>query len=103
MEIDRFQEQIAEICREFDVSTLGVFGSFARGDFGPKSDVDLLVKFRKPVGLVKLIRIEDRFESVFGRPVDLGTEKSLHPVIKPSVLEGLKLIYDERRLMLVDR
>ena len=95
MEIDRFRDQIAEICREFDVSSLALFGSFARGDFGPKSDVDLLVKFKRPVGLVEFIRLEDRFASVFGRPVDLGTEKGLHPLIRRGVLQDLKIIYEE--------
>lgn len=94
MDIERFKDQIAVACREFDVSTLAVFGSVARGDDGPKSDVDLLVRFKKPIGLTRLIKLEDRFAQIFGRRVDLGTENSLHPLIKTNVLKESKLIYE---------
>jgi len=94
MEIERFKDQIAVACREFDVSSLAVFGSVARGDDSPKSDVDLLVRFKKPVGLTRLIKLEDRFAQILGRRVDLGTENSLHPLIKNTVMKESKLIYE---------
>jgi predicted nucleotidyltransferase len=94
MDIHRYKEQIVEVCREFDVSTLSVFGSVARGEDGPKSDVDLLVRFKKPVGLTRLIRLEDRFAQIFGRRVDLGTENSLHPLLKCSVQKDSTIIYE---------
>ncbi|MEJ7847469.1 MAG: nucleotidyltransferase domain-containing protein [Pyrinomonadaceae bacterium] len=61
--------------------------SVARGEDGEGSDFDLLVRFKKPVVLIELIRIEDRFEAAFGRQVDLGTEGSLHPLIRDNVME----------------
>ncbi len=94
MNIGRYKDQIVEVCREFDVLTLSVFGSVARGEDGPKSDVDLLVKFKRPVGLTRLIRLEDRFAQIFGRRVDLGTENSLHPLLRNSVLRDSKVIYE---------
>lgn len=94
MDIQRYKDQIVEVCREFDVSKLSVFGSVARDEDGPKSDVDLLVTFKQPVGLTRLIRLEDRFTQIFGRRVDLGTENSLHPFIKNAVLKDSKIIYE---------
>lgn len=94
MDLDRFKKQINAICAEFDVARLAVFGSVARGTDGGDSDIDLLVKFRRPVGLVELLRLEDKFEGVFGRKVDLGTESSLHPLIEKSVRRDLRVLYE---------
>ncbi len=94
MNINRYKDQIIEVCREFDVSTLSVFGSEARGDDRPKSDVNLLVKFKRTVGLTRLIRLEDRFSLIFGRRVDLGTENSLHPLLKMNILNDSRIVYE---------
>ena len=77
-----------------DIEMLGVFGSVARGDDDAASDIDLLVRFKKPVGLLDLIEIEERFAKALGRTVDLGTEASLHPLIKANVAEELKVLYE---------
>ena len=82
------------ICNEFDVARLGVFRSVARGTDGDDSDIDMLVKFKRPVGLVELLRLEGRFEGALGRKVDLGTESSLHPLIEKSVRRDLRIIYE---------
>ena len=99
MDLDRFRDQINGICAEFDVARLAVFGSVARGTDEADSDVDLLVRFKRPVGLVDLLRLESRFERTFGRKVDLGTESSLHPLIEKNVRHDLRVIYEayERR------
>lgn len=94
MNLRKFQKQLDEICRENDVKTLGVFGSVARGEDTPESDVDLLVELSKPVGLVEFIRLEDEFVEALGRKVDLATEESLHPLIRRSVLADLKVVYE---------
>ena len=73
---------------------LGVFGSVARGEDNASSDIDLVVRFKNPVGLLDLIGIEERFEKALGRPVDLGTEASLHPLIKANVAKELKVLYE---------
>lgn len=88
-------EQVAEICRRNDISYLGVFGSFARGDFTPESDVDLLARFSKPKSLLDLVRIEREFAEHLGRPVDLTTDGGLSPYIVDRVMADLKGIYEE--------
>ncbi|MBK9767902.1 MAG: nucleotidyltransferase family protein [Chloracidobacterium sp.] len=74
---------------------LGVFGSVARGEDTANSDVDLLIRLSKPVGLVEFIALEDTFTEIFGRNVDLATEASLHPLIRQNVLADLQVIYEK--------
>jgi len=53
------------------VSNIRVFGSVARGEDGPESDVDILVDLLKPVGLIGLARIENAFSDIIGRHVEI--------------------------------
>jgi predicted nucleotidyltransferase len=88
MDLKPFQSQLETLCRENNIAMLGVFGSVARGDDEAESDIDLLIKLKKPVGLVKFIQIEDQF-------VDLATENSLHPLIKDNVMSDMKVLYED--------
>ena len=65
---------------------LRIFGSVARGEAGPDSDVDFLVRFRRPIGLLRRSEFRERAESLLGRRVDLATEASLHWMVRPRVL-----------------
>ena len=90
------KQKIIEICKRNDVSYCAVFGSFARGEATDESDVDLLVRFSKPKG-IEFIGIGLELEDALGKRVDLVTEKSLHRLIRESVLEDLQVIYEERK------
>jgi predicted nucleotidyltransferase len=81
--IHNHQEQI----EQFGVASLALFGSVARDQAGPESDVDFLVEFSRPVGLFKLAELQLFLEDILGSPVDLGTSRSLKPRLKESVLE----------------
>ena len=63
-----------------------VFGSVARGDAGPNSDVDFLVSFRQPLGLLGKEELREKLERLLGRPVDLVTEAGIHWYIRPEVV-----------------
>jgi len=65
------------------VKSLAVFGSVARGEAGPKSDVDLLVEFDRSVGLFHFIHLRDLLKELLG-----GAEVDL--VVKDAVYEELK-------------
>lgn len=86
-------KRLRELCRENNISMLGVFGSVARGEDTPESDVDLLIKLDKPIGLWKFIALEDKFVEVLGRKVDLATESALHPLIHSNVMRDLEILY----------
>ena len=95
MDLKPFLKQLRHLCKENNVAMLGVFGSVARGEDTKKSDIDLLVKFKKPVSLIDLIRLEDKFVETLGRKIDLGTEDGLHPLIHKSVMSDLRVIYED--------
>lgn len=94
MKLALLKRKLAPLCAQAGVTTLGVFGSVARGDDNPKSDVDLLARFKTPVGMFELLDLEERIAAALGRPVDLGTEASLHPLIRERVNKDLKIIYE---------
>lgn len=94
MDLRELQSKLRPICEESELAMLGVFGSVARGEDTADSDIDIIVRFKNPVGLLDMIRLEDRLERSIGRSVDLGTENDLHPLIKENVLSDLKIIYE---------
>ena len=70
----------------FGVRSLDLFGSVARGDSGPGSDVDLLVEFDKPVGLFHFFRVQRRLEAILGRPVDLVMKDAIKRQLRARIL-----------------
>jgi predicted nucleotidyltransferase len=76
----------AEI-RQFGVKSLALFGSVARDEARPDSDVDILVEFDQPVGLFGFVRLKDYLEQVLGGAVDLVTPDALRPQLRDRVLE----------------
>lgn len=68
------------------VRSLDLFGSLARGDAGPGSDVDLLVQFDKPVGLFHFFRVQRRLETILGRAVDLVMKDAIKRQLRTRIL-----------------
>jgi len=82
------------------ISRMAVFGSVVRGEATQKSDLDLLIRLkpsnaRPKLGLFKLMEIEERLNKKLGREVDLVTEDSLSPYIRPYVEKEKVVIYEE--------
>ena len=71
----------------YDVASLSLFGSVARDQAGPDSDVDLLVEFAHPVGLLHFIELQQHLEAILGYKVDLGTARSLRHPLKEQVMK----------------
>ncbi|HEX6293346.1 MAG TPA: nucleotidyltransferase family protein [Herpetosiphonaceae bacterium] len=88
--------KLVGICRANDVVMVGVFGSIARGEATPESDIDLLVRFAKPKSLLTLVALERELATALGKPVDLVTENALHPYLRDHVLRDLQVVYDAR-------
>jgi len=68
------------------VAAAYIFGSVARGQAGPDSDLDVLVTFDELPGLIRLIELEDHLSDLLGVKVDLVLRNSLKPWIGPTVL-----------------
>ena len=77
------------LAQEYSIRQIGIFGSYVRGAPSKDSDVDILVEFEKPVGLIKFIRLENYLSDIIGVKVDLVTKKALKPHIGKTVLEEL--------------
>lgn len=71
----------------FKVKTIGVFGSYVRGEQQKRSDIDILVEFSAPVTLIQFIELENYLASKFGIKVDLVTNKALKPYIGRRILQ----------------
>ncbi|MCL6614337.1 MAG: nucleotidyltransferase family protein [Firmicutes bacterium] len=96
MRIEVPKEKIAEFCRKNHVKRLAFFGSVLRDDFGPNSDVDVLVEFEPgaKVGFIKLAEMEMELEEIIGRKVDLNTAGSLSPYFRAEVLAEAEVAYE---------
>jgi uncharacterized protein len=95
-EITIDHEKVADLCREYGVARLSVFGSALRGDFNPsRSDVDLLVEFlpERVPGLFAFVDLEDQLSGAFGRKVDLSTPASLSKYFRDDVLASAEPMY----------
>ena len=90
------RDTIIEMCRNNDVSMIGIFGSTARGEASASSDLDLLVRFARPKSLLALVRLERSLSEVLGRKVDLLTESAISPYLKDRILNELMVIYGTR-------
>jgi uncharacterized protein len=90
-------DKIAEICHRYKVREMAVFGSAARGDLRPNSDIDVLVDLRPDARLGwDFFGIAEELEEILGRRVDLGTKDSLKPRARVSALREAVVIYAER-------
>lgn len=86
---------LTEICQRHDIAFLGVFGSFARGEATPQSDVDLLVRFSERKSLLDLVRIERELSEALDRRVDLLTEASVSPYLQERIKAETAVLYEQ--------
>lgn len=85
-------EELRQLGRRYGIHNIRVFGSFARGEAGPRSDLDLLVDYVPGQKGFAFVHFCEEAEALLGRTVDVATEKSLHPLIRERVLaEALPL------------
>jgi predicted nucleotidyltransferase len=75
-----------EDLRSYGATSISVFGSVARGEAGPGSDVDLLVEVDDRMTLFRLSHLKDRLEDLLGKPVDLVTPGALRPQFRDTIL-----------------
>ncbi|TWT46252.1 Nucleotidyltransferase domain protein [Phycisphaerae bacterium RAS1] len=93
--IDALASELAALCRRHHVRELAVFGSAARGDARPDSDIDLLVEFEPSaqIGFIALARLAHELEALFGRKVDLVPKDGLKARIRDHVLAEAEVIF----------
>ena len=93
-------EGIAAFCERWQVTELALFGSVLRDDFGPDSDIDVLVSFKDGARhtLFDMVDMEEELRGVFGRDVDLvsrrGIERSSNHLRREAILESAEIIHE---------
>ena len=93
------RDELAELCRQYDVARLEVFGSAARGtDFDPEtSDADFLVEFHSDSDLPpfeQFFGLIDALREALGRPVDLVENHEFrNPYLRASINESREVVY----------
>lgn len=88
-------DRLAAFCRRHHIRWLAVFGSALRDDFGPESDVDVLVEFDADhIPGYRFITIQHELGQLLGRDVDLLTKNSLNRWIRHRVLDDAHVLYD---------
>ncbi|GIV99335.1 nucleotidyltransferase family protein [Roseiflexus sp.] len=90
------KEKLAEFCRRHHIRRLALFGSALHGDFGPESDIDLLVEFEPAhvPGLFGMARMERELSALLGgRKVDLRTPEDLSRYFREDVLREAEVQY----------
>lgn len=96
--IDIPVKKISDFCRQNHIRELALFGSVLRDDFGPESDVDVLIEFEPEayVGYQRFFRMQDELTTLLGREVDLFTPDSLKPFARNTAVTSKTVIYAAR-------
>ena len=85
---------LAGFCRRHHIRSLAFFGSVLRDDFGPASDIDVLIEFEPgQVPGLEFVRMKEDLSRLLGHPVDLNTPKSLSPYFRDRVLREAERVY----------
>lgn len=95
-QIDIPKTKLADFCTRNRIRKLSLFGSVLRDDFGPDSDVDVLVEFEHGavVGLLDMARMERELSTIVGRKVDLKTAEDLSRYFRRQVLDLAEVLYE---------
>jgi hypothetical protein len=95
--IDIPRRKVEAFCRRHHIRKLSLFGSVLRDDFGPESDVDVLVEFERGhvPGFIGLAGLEIELSELFGRKVDLLTPGFFRPAIRKQIMNEALVEYEE--------
>jgi uncharacterized protein len=93
--IRRLQESLPGLRKAYGVKRIGLFGSVARGEQKPGSDVDMVVEFERPIGL-QFVELSENLERILESKVDLltpaGVQSIRNPVISTRILESVTYV-----------
>ncbi len=90
-------EEIAAFCRRSHIRKLAFFGSVLREDFGPESDVDVLVEFESghAVGLIRLAGLERELSAILERKADMRSPADLSKYFRDDVVRSAEVLYGQ--------
>ncbi len=95
-DIEKYRKQLYEMLpqlkKEYNVSYIGLFGSYVRGENTPKSDLDVLVEFSRTPTIFRFVHLENYLSDSLGVKVDLVMKDSLKPNIGKYILKEVEAI-----------
>ncbi len=80
-----------ELARKYKIKEMRIFGSYVKGKQKDSSDVDIIVEFEEIPTFVEFIRLQEELNELLDMKVDLLTEESISPFIKPYIKESLTI------------
>jgi len=87
------EKKVVAIISGYGAKKISIFGSYARGEAKPGSDLDILVEFTGRKSLLEIVRIERELSEALGIKVDLLTEKSISPYLVEGIKSGALVVY----------
>ncbi len=94
---ERLKNQVIALLIPYEPQRIGIFGSYARGDYRQDSDLDILVAFREGISLLQLVQVQQEISDELGIPVDMVTENSLkNRRLRHYIYQDLIPIFDEK-------
>jgi predicted nucleotidyltransferase len=88
-------DKIQKFCKQEGIAYMAIFGSYAKGEAGPDSDIDILVAFvnEKDMDLLHFFNIKNRLSDLLGRRVDFVAKSALHPRVRADISRTLKEVF----------
>jgi uncharacterized protein len=96
MDTKSLKDSLIPFLEKHGVVRSALFGSIVRGEENAESDIDLLVEFEEGKSLFDLIDLKQEIEEAFHKRTDIVTYRSVHPLLKSSILESQEIIYDKK-------
>ena len=94
MSLEAIKNKLTPILSNYGIEYAGVFGSVSRGEDKENSDIDIMVRLGRPMGMFMFMGLVNEMESILGKKVDLITDKSLNKYLQPFVMKDLQTIYE---------
>ncbi len=92
IEVD--EAKLRDVCRQWGIAELSVFGFVARGESAPDSDIDLLYVFEPDARIGwNIVDLEEELSNLFGRKVDLVSKHQVHRLVREEVLQQARVLY----------
>lgn len=91
----QYQHKLTQIAQNNHISYLALFGSYARGEQRPDSDIDFLIDFDTTQSLFDLARVKIQFQELLGKKVDLAMKGNLKKKLEPYILRDLVTVYEK--------
>ena len=90
--MDEKMEKLKKILKKYGAKKVEIFGSYARGEAKPGSDIDIIVEFKERKSLLELVGIEQELEDSLGMNIDLLTESSINPYLMERIKKEAKVV-----------